>query len=363
MDAARVYVPLQDRGFRALSRETGLAVWSEPVDVVQPPLVDEGQLLIVLPEQIRALDPLTGRLRWSLALARPLSAALTSVGGVVILVTDEGDVMAMRSRDGEIVWRRSLGSVSRHAPAPLGDGSIVLTLADGRVIALRALSGDPLWERALPGALSAPATARDRVFVGSTNNFFYALDADTGDEVWKWRTGGDVIGAAADGDRVYFAALDNILRAVNRDNGNQLWKAAAPTRPSAPPIAFGDVVVLAGVAPRFDAYDGKTGAALGSFTAPAELRGAPLIDTSPKPFEVAIVVLTMDGGVTALRPTKLMFPDPPLVPLPKLPGRELPREKLPSTPRLRVDHCVGVGAGFNAAASRRAPSLRRCSVG
>jgi hypothetical protein len=43
-----------------------------------------------------------------------------------------------------------------------------------------------------------------------------------------------------------------------------------------------------------------------------------------------------DGSVTALRPTRMMLPDPPLVPLPALPGRELPVERLPTQPRAQT---------------------------
>jgi hypothetical protein len=44
------------------------------------------------------------------------------------------------------------------------------------------------------------------------------------------------------------------------------------------------------------------------------------------------VTVTRDGSVTALRPTRMMLPDPPLVPLLELPGRELPPERPPTIP-------------------------------
>lgn len=329
MDDERVYVGLQALGIRALSRETGDPIWQEPNDVTHPPLAIDDQLLIAMPDEVRALDPRTGQVRWARPLPQRLATGMIASNDIALLADSAGLLVAIRARDGEEVWRRSLGVATAHLPARLEPHTVVLTLTDARVIALNDRDGELLWERSLPGTLSAPATARDRVFVGSTNNFFYALDAGSGGERWRWRTGGDVVGAAAAGDRVYFASFDNVLRAVNRDNGNQLWKTAIPTRPSAPPIAFDDVVVLSGVAPRVDAYDGRTGAALGTLTALTDLKGAPVIDTTPKPFDVAIVALTREGRLSALRPTGLMFPDPPLVPLPRLPGRELAPDRPP----------------------------------
>lgn len=335
MDADRVYVPLEGAGVRAFRRDTGEQVWSEPADT-RSPLVVAGDLLFsALPDEVRAYAAATGAVRWSHRTAAALSAPLAWSGALLILSTEAGDVVALRGGDGVVAWRRALGTPTRYVPAIVPGGVMALTLADGRVVALDPATGELEWERSLEGTLSPPAAARDRVFVGSTTNFFYALDAENGDERWKWRTGGDVAGAAAEGDRVYFVSLDNVLRAVNRDNGNQLWKAAIPTRPSGPPIAFGDVVVLAGIAPRVDAYLGKTGTVLGTFTAPADLQGLPMIDRSPKPFDVAVVALTRDGRMHALRPTGLMFPDPALVPLAKLPGRELPREPRPGAARPR----------------------------
>ena len=51
-----------------------------------------------------------------------------------------------------------------------------------------------------------------------------------------------------------------------------------------------------------------------------------------KPFQVAIVVVMRDGRITGLRPTEMMFAEPAAAAITLLPGRPLPRERLPGEP-------------------------------
>ena len=138
-----------------------------------------------------------------------------------------------------------------------------------------------------------------------------------------------MIGVASDGEAVYIASLDNILRAVNRGNGNQRWKKPTGTRPTFPPRAFGGTVVLAGITPAVMSFVGTTGEAQGDVAAGGELAGAPLIDTTPTPFTVALVTITREGVVEALRPRALTFREAALTRVSSLPGRALGRDRLP----------------------------------
>ena len=160
----------------------------------------------------------------------------------------------------------------------------------------------------LEGMLNQPSVARDRLFVGSNNNYLYALDDERGRLAWKWRTGGDVIGVSADTKGgAYYASLDNVLRGVNRGNGNQRWIKEIPTRPILPPQTLGDgmayeeVVLVTGVS-EIDAFAARTGAAAGMYVPPSDIQGAPLIDPALKPYTVAMVVITRDGRAFGLRP-------------------------------------------------------------
>ena len=328
MDAVHIYLPLGDVGLVALDRETGTMVWRCPINTPTAPTVGGGHVYVAGEATIVAVDGATGATRWTMPLDSALAAPLTWDSGWLIALTSSGEVRALRASDGQLVWRQSIGSTAAHRAVPGGRNALYLALADGRVVALALDTGERLWERQLKGTLSEPATGRDRVFVGSTDNFFYALDAGDGDEAWKWRNGGDVIGAAVDGDTVYFASLDNMLRAVNRGNGNQRWRKPTGTRPVLPPYAFRGIVVQPGLMPAITVFVGQNGEVMGTQGAAGDLLGPPLVDTAPRPFHVALVTITREGVVEALRPMSLMFREGKMVPVSGLPGRPLAREQI-----------------------------------
>ena len=335
MDEERVYIPLRQDLLVALGRETGLVEWTRTMDTADPIVVGQAMLFAISRGRILALDVVTGEDLWSVDVTETVTAPLVWDSGWLIAITEPGDVLAFRGSDGALIWRRALGAPSLHRAVPGGENALYVTLADGRVVALELEGGQTLWEQVLPGTLSEPAAARDRVFVGSTDNFFYALDADNGSLAWKWRNGGDVIGAAADGDIVYLASLDNVIRAVNRGNGNQRWLQSTSTRPVLPPRAFRGVVVLPGLMPAVTAFNGETGAVMGTH-APGNLIGAPLVDAALEPFRVAMVTITREGVVEALRPAGMVFREAATVPLAALPGRTLRREAMTSEPATSV---------------------------
>lgn len=336
LDDERVYIPLRDEWLMALDRETGTVAWTREFEANSVPLARDHTVFVASRGAIRALDAATGEDRWTTPIGSTVTAPLVWDSGSLIAVAQGGTVIAVRASDGQELWRRALGSSTVHPPVPGGSDALYLSLADGRVVALRLIDGTVLWEQKLPGTLSEPAVAPRRVFVGSTDNFFYALDAEHGKLEWKWRGGGDVIGAAYDGDLIYFASLDNIIRAVNPGNGNQRWKKETGTRPILPPRAFGGIIVLPGVAPTVTVLVAKTGAVMAVHSAQAPdgraqpLLGAPLFDSAVTPFRVALVTITRDGLVEGLRPTAMQFREPANAPLGPLPGRPLTREATPN---------------------------------
>jgi outer membrane protein assembly factor BamB len=333
MDAERVYIPIQPEQVQALSRATGAKIWRREIETTWPPLLLNEVLYVAASDEIHALDAETGAQKWRAPFENSMIAPLASAGDLLIGVFDKGTVVAFAAADGRMVWTRELGAPSHYAAVSNGL-RIFFALADSRVVALNLVDGAPAWEQKLEGMLNQPSVARDRLFVGSNNNYLFALDDERGRLAWKWRTGGDVIGVSADTKGgAYYASLDNVLRGVNRSNGNQRWIKEIPTRPILPPQTLGDgmtyeeLVLVAGVS-EIDAFAAKTGTAAGTYVPPSDIQGAPLIDPALEPYTVAMVVITRDGRALGLRPVAMMLAEPLNRPFTELPGRRLERERL-----------------------------------
>jgi outer membrane protein assembly factor BamB len=330
MDADRIYVPLQSSNVVALDRHTGQTLWMRGIESAWPPVVNGDVVYVAASDELHALNAATGETIWR-APVRPLVARVVFDTGWLVAAS-EGEVAAFRAADGQRIWTQTFSAAPR-SPAVAGDDdAIYFSLVDGRVVSLTLTGGAERWVQRLPGMLSEPAAAEDRVFVGSTDNFFYALDADTGELAWKWRSGGDVTGAAADNELVFITSLDNIIRAVNRGNGNQRWRKDTGSRPVIPPFAAGGVAIVTGISNVLTGFSADTGLPAGTYAAPGDLQGPPLIDPDLKPYRVAVAVVLRDGRVAGLHPVAMLFRDQPPVAFTALPGRVLGRDPSPIVP-------------------------------
>ena len=342
MDARRVYVPLQEGGTLALDRETGETAWTNPLGAPWPLVLAPSLVVAINTGEVAAFNRDSGETRWRVELPSNSLAPAVTVGNLLLLALENGSIVALRTEDGASVWTCRIGDWMLPVFLAADERAVYATTGDSLVVGVDLSTGALKWRRSLAGTLSPPALGKDRVFVGSTRNAFFALDASTGRELWRWDAeliGGDVIGAAVDGDVTYFVGLDNLLHAVNRGNGNQRWKQPTPMRPIAAPMAFGGVVAVFGISPVVATFNAKTGAAIGTYALPAESGASSkptvLVDPDLQPFRVSMVVITADGRAIGLRPSGMMFREAPAGPLTELPGRQLQRERLPITPTTR----------------------------
>lgn len=346
MDDVTIYVPLDplsrlaDDGEEisrpaaliAVARETGVARWTHPVATRLPPLVTNGLVLVAADKELQAIDPVKGEKIWSASLDQPVRAPMLARGALVLALMEGDELLAFDVVQRQVAWRRSIGE-SGPVLMTADDRAAYLVTAGSRALRVMLADGALQWERPLTGELSEPMVDRGRLFVGSNYKLgsLWALDVETSKSRWAWERGvfgGSIVGSVAMGNTVYVLSRDMMLRALDRSNGNQRWQKPANTRVIVPPQLLEGVVLVPGVNPTLSTFRADTGAAISTWSGPenALLQGAPLL-AAPRPLSVSIVTLFRDGQLIGLRPTTMLFKEPPLAPLTTLPGRALERER------------------------------------
>jgi outer membrane protein assembly factor BamB len=240
-----------------------------------------------------------------------------------LIVTCVGRLVALRASDGAILWEREVGLTTQSPPTVNGSRVFVPTMTG--VVALDLESGVQIWTRRLGGPASEILATPDRIYVGSEDKHFYAIETATGAVSWRWRTGGRVYGRpVVDAARVYFVSSDNILRGLDRWSGAQRWKRVLPFRPIAGPVAMGQALLVAGTGATLFAYGARDGAPAGEIAVGGELFSPPYpLDTALPTILVGTHDLSKGVGLAAftrsIEPRVLpMAPLPNATPVPSL---------------------------------------------
>lgn len=331
------YFPIDDGRLVAYDLDRGTLRWAVAATAVSRPAVGNGLVYVLEADAISALVEADGVVKWRVPFSEPLSVPLLWDSGWLVAATVSGTVLAFRADDGRLMWRHEIAGGIRAEPA-IADDRVYLSTQMGQVIALQVATGKRVWERRVGGQPNDILALRDRIYVGSTDNFLYALGARSGDINWRWATGGDVVGLpVADADRLYFVSYDNILRALDRKSGAQRWKRALALRPTRGPVLTEATLIVSGVSRTAPAFLVKDGAPAGDIAGGGELI------TPPHPLSAAgvptVIIVTRDfTDGTVIKALRRNY-DPPVAPIsplqnltpPEVPAGILPA-RAPNTP-------------------------------
>jgi outer membrane protein assembly factor BamB len=182
------------------------------------------------------------------------------VGDRMFVTTNDGEVVALNRRNGNVVWKRDLGYLAASSPA-YGGGRVYVTILErtrgvraGKVAALRARDGKILWAQPLASRTeSSPLYDDGRVYFGAENGTVYSMGAKRGRVAWRFKAAGAVKGgvALADG-KLYFGAYGGSVYAVWQRNGRLAWSTgtrganfglSAGNFYATPAVAFGRVFI------------------------------------------------------------------------------------------------------------------------
>ena len=208
--------------------------YQSEANVISTPLVMKD--LVVFGNQngtVEALDKKTGRLKWKVQTDGPIfsSPAATNDEEGFVLGTTAGEIVCFSS-SGKKRWSRKVDAAVLGAPL-VADNKVYIGSSDSTFRALDATTGKLQWQfKELTGpVVSKPVVHQNTVLFGAWDIYLYALDKSTGKLLWKWTNGSPVINYSPAAcipvikdEVVYIVAPDRYLTAIDVTTGKELWR-------------------------------------------------------------------------------------------------------------------------------------------
>lgn len=301
-DATTAYIPLKadeatGKAARlvAVDLDRGTLRWTLEVSTALTPATGDGLVFTVSEQTIAARDAMTGATKWRSVLPGGAAAPLYFDTGWLLASTTAGDLAAFRASDGQLVWRRQLGSPLVGPPGPALD-RLFLPLADNRLVSVLLADGSTVWELHLESAITGILALDDQLVFGTAAKNLVSVDLGRGRERWTWKLGGDLAGIpSADDRRIYFASRDNLLRAVDRRSGNLRWKADLASRPAGGPLRLTDALMMPLVSSQIMGFDPASGKQTVTATAAGEIGLQPYVRRDVRLTMPQLITVSREG--------------------------------------------------------------------
>jgi outer membrane protein assembly factor BamB len=262
----------------ALSADRGKVEWKNEIGdlAASSPAYSDGRLFAVTlePGAAVAMRARDGKVLWERPLPGRSETSPVVFGKSVIVGSESGEVFALDVESGKIRWQVSTAGNVKGGLA-LDDGILYGANYAGEVFAIRASNGEFAWRGTTQGlslgrggpVYSTPAVAFGRVYLGSIDGRVYSFDADSGELLWSHSTGDWVYPgpAVADtkrtGPTVYIGSKDQTFYALDAENGEVRWQKDVGGIVLGAATVLGEVVYVAAIGPNLGTvgFDVKTG--------------------------------------------------------------------------------------------------------
>ncbi len=262
-----VFAGSDDMHVYALDAATGEMRWSFATgDAVRSsPTVSEGVVFVGSNDNhLYALDAGSGDLLWKIDTGNWVQYRPTVSDGVVYLSVQDADaheLHAVDAKSGERIWASEVSIAFSPETAPAAVGSqVYVTSAAGDLVALSTSTGDVLWAFSPNDALTARSlVAGGTVYVAAGRNID-ALDEESGRILWSrdyyWSVdhdGADVPPFIVDGI-VYFSPGDSIY-SHDPATGETVWSFQVDGIIDSPPASAHGLVYIGSDGGQFYATD------------------------------------------------------------------------------------------------------------
>jgi outer membrane protein assembly factor BamB len=247
MGARSLYVLDDAAVLRAINKTSGHVRWKRKLGVLaaSSPAYGNGRVYVTILSRARnragrvvALRTRDGKIVWSRPLPSRSESSPLLDRGWLFFGTEDGTVFALGASDGHVRWRFHAQGAVKGGPA-LADGKLYFGDYAGRVYALRRGTGKPVWQVGTSGArfgfssgrfYATPSVAYGRVYLGNTDGNVYSYSVDSGALAWRHRTSNYVYSSAAVGQppggrpTVYVGSYDGTFYALDARSGHVRWR-------------------------------------------------------------------------------------------------------------------------------------------
>ncbi|MCP3670700.1 MAG: outer membrane protein assembly factor BamB [Gammaproteobacteria bacterium] len=260
----RVYVADREGMVKALDSGSGRIVWSvekEGLEISGGPGAGGGLVLIGTSNgEVVALSEQDGSEKWRARVSSEVLSVPKIAMGVVVVHTIDGKLYAMDASDGKLKWvyDRSIPVLTLHGnSSPVISGSSVICgFASGKLISFDLESGQQMWEStiAVPTGRSElermvdidgdPVVHSGMVYVATYQGQLAAVVEGSGDVVWR-RKFSSYAGLGTDSKNLYVSDAQDMVWAIDPKNSSSMWKQSKlhGRKLSAPAVLGGYVVV------------------------------------------------------------------------------------------------------------------------
>ncbi len=235
-------------------------------------------------KQVLCIEPTTGKIVWQTSTTSPTRSSPAVLAGRVFIITLDNHLLSYSTKDGSLLWSYAGVPDTTNllgASSPAVDRDIVVAaFSSGEVVALRTENGHVLWQDnlsslhrfgSLPGISDIrglPVIDRGIVYVVGSAGRMVALDERSGNRIWQKEIGGTETPWTA-GDTVFTLTSTNQLIALTRQSGEIHWVSKLPSfadkKHKDPlvwtgPVLGGDVLIITsnkGHVLQIDPYTGK----------------------------------------------------------------------------------------------------------
>ena len=152
--------------------------------------------------------------------------------GVVVFGSANYNIYALDTKTGKELWHLTTNQAVMGA-ATIHDGVAYIGGGDGRMFAIDIHTGEVKWAfgELKNYVLTRPLVYNDKLYFGTWDTHFYALNLADGSLVWKWNNGrsnpklspASVWPVAANG-RIFITAPDRYFTCLDAETGEQIWR-------------------------------------------------------------------------------------------------------------------------------------------